>query len=119
MTKAVTERINKLHRSRFYGRPPRVEELFQRACERYGVTRECLLRGRRFRKHPVVQARQEVCVELRKWNWSYSRIGKTLGGLHHTTVMHILHMAGASDLCGPLVRVCEIKVPDESGIWAI
>jgi hypothetical protein len=37
-----------------------------------------------------VHARQLVATKLRQYGWSYPRIGKALGGYHHTTVMHLV-----------------------------
>lgn len=119
MTKRVATQIKKIHDRRFHIRPPRVETVIAATCQKHNVSRTDLMSAARCMMPRVVRAREEVCVELRKWNWSYSRIGKSLGGLHHTTVRSALIRAGAAPLTGPVIRDCDFSVPDFSGEWAI
>lgn len=47
--------------------------------------------------HPnLVAARREVTRELRGRKWSLPRIGRLLGGRHHTTILHYLQTSKAA-----------------------
>lgn len=65
---------------------------------------------------PAVQARREVAAELRERGWSLPRIGKVLGGRHHTTVLNYLIGKRGMSVTIPAF---DPTATDESGIWAI
>lgn len=49
-------------------------------------------------RHPVARAaRVEAIVELRRHGYSWSEIGRALGGRHHTTVLRLMHEEGGAD----------------------
>lgn len=118
MTKSANETMQKITARRYYIRSPRVETIIAAACNRNDCSRRDVLAGARNMMRNIVRAREEICVELRNQNWSLPRIGRTLC-LHHTTVRTALIRAGAQAPKGRVIWDCEIKVPDESGIWAI
>lgn len=66
-------------------------ELFALAAQRHDTTPQ-QIRAKGSQRH-LVSARREIASELRRHGWSYPRIGKALGGRHHTTIMYLL--AGA------------------------
>ena len=63
------------------------EEIISRVAERNGIT-TADLRGpsqERRMAHPRQEAMARLQIEL---GWSTPRIGRALGGRHHTTVLH-------------------------------
>lgn len=68
--------------------------IVERVAAAHGVTAQDIYDGRRFRK--IMLARREAIVEVHLANpcMSYPQLGKALGGLDHTSVLHALQMAG-------------------------
>jgi chromosomal replication initiation ATPase DnaA len=63
--------------------------LLDEVCERRGVVRYDVMRKCNERR--VVDARNEVAYLLRQADpllWTYPKIGRWLGGKHHTTIIH-------------------------------
>lgn len=82
------------------------------AARHTGVPVELIRTKNRSREY--VQARAAVAEILHREGWSLSRIGRALGGRHHTTVMNLLKQKPYRKPVGKAVAL-----PDESGIWAI
>ena len=66
-----------------------------------------------------VQARKIAVVELRKLGYSYPRIGRILGGRHHTTVMRLARHWKRGVVVAPKYEATQVPCPDLSGEWAI
>jgi chromosomal replication initiation ATPase DnaA len=95
------------------GRPRIVNQLIQTAACRHGILpREVLEHSRESAR---VHARRDVMQALRERGYSLNQIGRTLGGLHHSTVLHHLQGIPISVPALPF----NPDQPDESGIWAI
>jgi hypothetical protein len=60
----------------------------------FGVTSDDIFNGHR--RRPVMLARRAAIVELHsaRPHWSYPRLGKEMGGLDHTSIIHALRKAG-------------------------
>lgn len=108
------------------GRPRAISKLIQEVATRRELMPSEILSDSQ--EPPFVMARREIMIELRKRGYSLTRIGKALGGLHHSTVLYNLQqpLTPAQAVVEPVVpqRVPQaatytFDVPDESGIWAI
>jgi chromosomal replication initiation ATPase DnaA len=95
------------------GRPQLVNELIRNAAYRNGILPSEVLCDSHY--PAFVRARREVMQTLRRSGYSLTRIGKVLGGLHHSTVLHHLQSVPQA----PPAPAFNPDVPDESGIWAI
>jgi chromosomal replication initiation ATPase DnaA len=72
-------------------------QIMNATAQKYSTTAQAI-RAKGSQRH-LVSARREIASELRRHGWSYPRIGKALGGRHHTTIIYLL--AGAD---GPTVE---------------
>lgn len=103
------------------GRPVLVRELLSLAAERYRTTPPMILSGSKERN--ICEARWHVIWELRIQGFSTPRIGKWLGGMHHTTILHALEVQAKK--IGPYGSMKPLRPlapydpdqPDESGVW--
>ena len=79
---------NKLLRARLDRREPgQVQEIIRAVADGRGVTVKDIFSRRRH--HKIVRARQHAMWELRTHTiLSFPEIGRAMGGLDHTTVMH-------------------------------
>ena len=74
--------------------PTTVEGYIAKACDelRDFDLEPCDVRGPSH-EAVCVEARRRVARQLRADGWSYPRIGRALGGRHHTTIMNLLRGA--------------------------
>jgi chromosomal replication initiation ATPase DnaA len=88
-------------------RPNVAAKVISEACAAEGVWPASVVRGCRARR--VVAARRRAIRKLRDLGYSLPKIGRMLGGLHHTSVAY--HLAGYEPYSP--------DTPDLSGEWAI
>ena len=62
------------------------DEIIEDVADLYEI-HPCEIEGRSLRRY-VVCARQEVMARMHERGMSLGQIGRRLGGLHHTTVLH-------------------------------
>lgn len=100
-------------------RPKRVMVAIQDAADRHDVTPGMVLGGSQGRE--VVAARRDAIHALRSFGMSTPLIGKMLGGLHHSSVLHHLKISPATPRASAraIVPDYSFPVPDYSGEWAI
>lgn len=92
---------------------PRIEALLAEVAKQHEITREELLGSRQY-SH-LVRARVQVARSLSEMGLSLPRIGRVLGGRHHTTIHHYLRRFGVKSE----PQEYRFDLPDESGLWAI
>lgn len=96
-----------------HGKSSREQEAIIRAANAHGISPRMVLS--KSHEPDIVAARRDVIVELRKARYSCCKIGKVLGGLHHTTILH--HLRKVEPLTPQ--RSFDFEIPDTSGEWAI
>lgn len=99
-------------------RPPEVCNAIRTAAEVYSLSPRVVLFGTSW---AAAHARRQVIHKLRSQGMSVTRIGRYLGGIHHTTVTH--HLSIPPDP-PPVVPVFVPKswlrtLEEDSGHWAI
>lgn len=94
-----------------FSRPPDVCAVIEHAAARYRISPRAVLGPSH--EPRFVRARCQVIGELHKRGYSSPRIGRLLGGLHHSTVRYHLLKAAARCALPPV----DVSAPDESGIW--
>lgn len=98
------------------GRPQLVSDMIAIAAAAESIHPTAVLS--RSHEPPCVRARRDVICQLRRRGYSLTRIGRLLGGLHHSSVLYNLKQAEQKPP-KPTVPTWNPDVPDESGIWAI
>ena len=93
-----------------------VRKLFEQTAAKHDISVDYMLK--RGRSMEQLRARAEVAYLLRARGWSLPRIGRALGGMHHTSVMHSLKVHYLPDM-GRKREPSAIPCPDLSGEWAI
>ena len=73
--------------------PTEIERITAEAGARWNLTAQ-QVRGNA-KDRPRVEARREAAWRMRNLGMSYQRIGVALGGMHYTTVMHLLKQRAA------------------------
>ncbi len=94
-------------------KPRAVVAAIQAAADACHVTPRMILGGSHERE--VVAARKQAIHALREFGLSTPLIGKMMGGIHHTSVLH--HMK-SKPKTAPVMDFT-YPVPDLSGEWAI
>lgn len=103
-------------------RPPAAEAIICDVVRELGITREELFSDRRF---PIlVEARSRIIIRLHELKYSSTRIGRVLGGMHHTAVLYHLGRSISGEVRPKngkrkAPEIYDLTAPDESGIWAI
>ena len=85
----------------------------RKSAEAYGLSVEEVL-GPSHEPH-LVPARRAAAQRLRAAGWSLPRIGRVMGGRHHTSVWYWLRSAPPP----PPATAYDPDAPDYSGEWAI
>lgn len=106
-----------LTRAQRFVLPPRIQRMVLQLCRAYGIVPAEVLGGSRTKTREAVDVRREVARMLRTEGWSYPRIGRLLGAMHHTSVLHLLRSEGRATKKKP--PAYDSGVPDLSGEWAI
>lgn len=99
--------------------PPRVDSVMRTIAAEHGMTISMAISSARGCQSPIfVQCRAAMCVELRRLGLSLQVIGRYVGGMHHTSVMHLIRAYGP-EMQRKRQEAKEIPCPDLSGEWAI
>lgn len=106
-------RSERLRRASAAYRPPIVNTILKSAADAHGLPISALLI--RCQEPLNVAARRQAMREMFKLGYSLPRIGKYLGGMHHTSVLyHVLA------LVRPAPQEWETReLADDSGWWSI
>ncbi len=99
--------------------PPRVQAAMAVVASEHGMTISMAVSAVRGCQSPLfVRCRAEMAVELRRIGISLPMIGVYLGGLHHTSVLHLIRTYGP-EAEKKRQAALDIPCPDLSGEWAI
>ncbi len=96
------------------GKPPRVANIIAAAAGRCNTTPRMVLSGSR--EAPVMRAKRMVIRDLRDLGLSLATIGRYLGGMHHTSILHHLREESRRQAVS---GDYDPEAPDFSGEWAI
>ena len=97
--------------------PTKVRAIVVQEAARQQISVKCVLSGRRW--PAAVEARRQISFRLRDMGYSLTRIGLFLGGMDHSSIVHMLKRKSATERRREALAAWEQSrsYEDYSGEW--